>query len=340
MGLTKRKSIEQPAEKSTQDRLTAARAEIADLDARITAAEQEHDLALINDDPAAVNRAETAAAALKNDRVRARRRVVLLEEKLAAEQRAEQERVQAELLAHATAKLDERDAGVAEMCDGLDRTFAAYRKVLTANAAVSAAYPWDHGDVLAAILGRGAFFDALAGEIYRQTGSEMGKGSFEFPGGQCPTPFSNRRPSSIKPLIEQIRAASDYALRRMQESQMRLLPLPQPQTVHPQSIAPASPQEAPDDSHKAVEPAVDNRSPEFAWFATYIKPGSSDQVTERIVFGIDQIRDSEQDGVGPGGKLGRSIALRLAEQRIPEGYVIQPESLAFDLAALTRSIGG
>ena len=121
---------------------------------------------------------------------------------------------------------------------------------------------------------------------------------------------------------------------------MRLLPLPQPQTVQPQYGAPAATPESQDDSQTPVELAAASPMPEFAWFATYIKPGSSDQVTERIVFGIDQIRDSEQDGVGPGGKLGRSIALRLAEQRIPEGYVIQPESLAFDLAALTRSIGG
>ncbi|MGH6679765.1 MAG: hypothetical protein ACREDL_12745, partial [Bradyrhizobium sp.] len=76
---------------TTEERLTAARAELARIEAAIVDAGRDRDLALLDEDADAVRRPETATVVLEKDRERAARRIALLEDKAASELRERQD---------------------------------------------------------------------------------------------------------------------------------------------------------------------------------------------------------------------------------------------------------
>lgn len=180
MGLARRKTTTD--EQSTEERLAAARAELARIEGAITDAARERDLALLDEDPDAVRQAETAAAALEKDKERAARRVVLLEEKAAAEQTARQEKAQADLIGRSADHFRERDAAAGEMVMHMEGMVAAFRKAMKAGGDAISGWPFAFGDAEAALIGK-SFAHSISAEFYRLSGDDTGR-SIEFPGAK------------------------------------------------------------------------------------------------------------------------------------------------------------
>lgn len=336
MGITRPKLKPTP-DPTTAERLSAARDELARIDDEIIAAGRERDLALLDDDPEGVRRAEALAADLDKQKERAARRVTLLEEKAVAELRQRQERAQTDLIERSAGSLRERDAATAEMLKHMEAMITAFHKAVKAGNAAISGWPFGFGDNQAALIGS-FFVHAIPAELYRLTGDDMGR-SVEFPGALCPD-IRDRRPQSVKPLLDKIADGTAYALRLMRESPIRPLPIAA-------SPAPAAPPTAPSAS-PAAEPAIQSlaqprqseepRLAEYAWILDLIETATGKRTTERIVLTPEQAEECYLDGVGPVGPRGREMALRLAAAKAGEGLQVDGRSLRFDMAALARSL--
>jgi hypothetical protein len=335
MGIARRKPTTDP-EKTTEERLAAARAELARIEGAITDAARDRDLALLDDEPDAVRQAETAAAALEKDKERAGRRVVLLTEKAQADLRERQEKAQADLIERSADHFRERDAATAEMLEHMEGMVAAFHKALKAGNAAISGWPFAFGDTRAALIGS-SFVQAIRGELYRLSGDDLGR-SVEFPGAHCPD-IRDPRTTSVKPMLNKVAEATAYALRVMSAAPIRLLPIAAPPAPPPQTIASATFPESPAPI-PAEQPATpkEDRAIEFAWLFDLIETATGKRSTERIVFTKEQAGECHLDGLGPTGPRGREMAQRLAAAGTPEGYQVEAQSLRFDMAALARSI--
>jgi hypothetical protein len=336
---TKRMGVIRPKAKTdqtTEARLSEARAELARIEAAIGGADREIDLQILDGDQDAVRQAEAAAAGLQKDRERAARRVVLLEQKAAAEQTARQERAQADLIGRSAEHFRERDEAAVEMVTHMEGMVAAYRKAMKAGAAAVTGWPFGPGDSAAAMIGR-PFIHAITAELYRLSGDDMGREP-AFPGAQCPD-IRDARPLSVKPLAAKVAEATAYALRVMRESPVRVLPIATPPMAPAQPIAPAASPESPA-AIRPAEPATpkEARAVEFAWLVDLVEMATGRRQTERILFTPDQADECHLDGLGPTGPRGREMALRLASASAREGVQVDGRSLRFDMAALARSI--
>ena len=345
MGMARRKPANE--ETTTDERLTTARGDLARITASIVDAGRERDLALLDDNRPAVEQAEANAGALEKERERAERRISLLEEKAAAEQRARQEKAQADLIERSAANFRERDAANAEMLEHMGPLIVAFRKALAAGVAAVSGWPFNVGDHQAALVGA-AYIRAISSELYRLTGSPylgaggvVGVGGVEFPGALCPS-ITDPRPEAIKPLAEQVAEATAYALRIMRESPIRPLPIAAPPQPVVAAIAPAATPAA-ELASQPSEPAAaeEDHLPEYAWHVDFLNTATGERKAERIVLSAQEVEETHLDGIGPLGPRGPELVMRLASARAPEGFIFdgRPESIRFDMAALRRSMG-
>lgn len=328
--------------KCTADVLAVARREAVELSERERDLAGECDHALVKDDRAEVDRLELAVADVRKQRERCERRVILLEQKAAEELRAQQETAQAELLERVEAKFKERDKAVNDMCGHMAAMVVSFRRAIAVNGAASTGWPFGPSDGQAAMFGN-RLTRAISGELYRLSGSPFSASGaprdFEFPGASCPD-VRDPRPESITPLVDQVRAASDYAVQRMRSRPT--LVTPPALTVAPSATVERR-KEFAETPMAEPQPPVENepRALVYAYDVDVMNPTSGEKQTIRVTFSAEDVADAYLDGIGPVGSRGREIAGRLAEKEAPEGFVFdgRREAVRFDLKALTESMG-
>ena len=182
----------------------------------------EHDAARLDLAPEAAVARDLALQAARGD---AQRRVALLDQRLADELRARQSKNQAALIERVEKRFEERNQHITRMCNALAVAVVEMESAIAANNAILAAWPWSGPrDNEPCLFGK-FFRVAIRHELYRLSGkpfvSANDTGGFDFPGSECPTPLGDVRPSSVRPLAERARIASEYAGRIMGEAPIR-----------------------------------------------------------------------------------------------------------------------
>src|SRR5262249_35117078 len=133
------------------------------------------------------------------------RRVALIEQRAADELRQRQVKAQAALIGRVEATLAKRDQHIGKMADHLENAVSEMQLAKAANSAAMTAWPFDVTDLEACLFGL-YFRAAIRHELYRLSGnpyeSADKRGDWDFPGAECPTPFRDIRPESVRPLVE------------------------------------------------------------------------------------------------------------------------------------------
>jgi hypothetical protein len=328
-----------PKRKTTLDTdamLAAACEDHARFAAWLAEAEAERDARLIENDPAAVDMAEKAVATAKSDMERCTRRIMLLEQKAAEELRQRQTKAHADLIERVEAKFKARDAIGTEIAAHLAALEGSFRRFLGTNQEISAAWPFDSADSAAALIDDSQLV-AIKHEIYRISGRPFG--GAQLPGASCPTPFTDTRPDSVEPLVDRLKAATAYATERMRAAKVRALPAVSAVEQAPLKIearTDIAQQPAP------VAPIVtrNDNIPEYLFRVDFVHLQTREPRTEEILFGQAEVEEAFLDGIGPAGRRGSEIAMRLAIARAPDGFILKegPHSIRFDMARLEQSI--
>ncbi|MDI1343334.1 MAG: hypothetical protein PSV22_04420 [Pseudolabrys sp.] len=328
-----------PKRKATLDTdalLAEACEDHARLAARLTEADAERDARLIENDPSAVDMAEKAVAAAKGDMERCTRRIMLLEQKAAEELRQRQTKAHADLIERVEAKFKARDAIGEEIAAHLAALEGAFRRFLATNQEISAAWPFDPTDGLPALIDDSQIA-AIRHEIYRISGRPFG--GAQLPGASCPTPFTDTRPESVEPLVDRLKAATAYATTKMRAAKVRALPPVSAIEQAPVKIeATANTVEQP----APVAPIVtrNDNIPEYLFRVDFVHMQTRAPRTEEVLFGPAEVAEAFLDGIGPAGKRGSEIAMRLAIARAPEGFILKEgtNAIRLDMARLQQSI--
>ena len=290
-------------------------------------------------DPAEAVKVEVELAAARKD---AERRIELLSERAAMEQKQRQTKAQAALIVRVEKKFEERDAFGAEVANHLAAAVAAFRKALAANASAAMAWPFDPTDARACLFGR-SFVTSISHELYRISGQPYqtleAQRDFEFPGARCPS-ATDPRPESVTPLVDQLHEATAYASRQMRGAPVRSLPQPAPVAAQALALEKNSAETA---TKKLDAPATVPRKtpePEYVFKVDFIHVKNDEQRTEEVRLGPDEIVEASLDGLGATGPRGREIVLRIASDRVPPEFVFagKPDSMRLDLGRLSESI--
>ncbi|HEU5018144.1 MAG TPA: hypothetical protein VFT69_09240 [Pseudolabrys sp.] len=331
----------------TEAVLSQARAHVADLKAKQVAHDLARDAALLADDKAGVERAEANAATTVKEIERAERRMALLEEKAQAELRQRQERAWEEAVEHAAALFRERDAHGEELARHLAAAVLAFQKMTAANAAAQAGWQFDFADNGACLFGR-LMTTAVQNEMYRLSGVEVEQfDGLQFPGAQCPTPFTDKRASSVRPLVDRLHEATAWAVAKMRATPMRVLPIAAPVPEQPPepaaSVGPiAAEQPLPPSEPAAAEaeaaPKADARKLEFAFFVRMANTRTAEEKTFEVLLTPEDVEEASLDGLGPFGPRGRQIALRRACDIAGADFVFRPGQIFANLARLDKSL--
>jgi hypothetical protein len=322
---------QKPSEADTTTLLAQAHAHLAAIDVEIA----ELDGRRLDIDPAEAVKAEIELAAARND---ALRRIALLEERAGQELRQRQTKAQEALRGRVENKFSERDHHIEKMCAHMADMIAEMKLAVAANGAAAAAWPWDgvrdNEPCLFGLFLRAA----IRHELYRLSGdpyeSATNRGSFDFPGAECPTPFRDLNPNSVQPLTEKAKAGSAYASRIMREAPIRVLPPvvppPKPVEVKPAEAAPTVTVE------KAEQQPPKAAEPEYLWRVQFKHRQTGEQRTEEVLLGPAELEESSLDGLGATGPRAREIATRIATERAGPEFVF--ESVAFDMNRLIESM--
>lgn len=342
--LSKRKQVEE----TTQEQLTRARAHLAEINGKIAALDRDRDAKLLEDDATGVDRIENEQRRLQHDAGRVNRRIELLAGKMQEELQDKQRDAREALIGRVEGKYQDFIEHVDKMCGHLADAVKEMQLARSANSAVAAAWPFAPTDSEACLFGK-FFRVAIRHELYRLSAKPYltveNRGDFDFPGAESPSPFLSTDPSRVKPLQERVREAAGYASRIMRESKMPLLVLAPAQETpalpvpnQPAPIAPAA--EAKNEPEQIL--VRKEAKLEYAFYVDFINHKTDAERTEEVIFGEAEIAEANLDGLGATGPRGREIALRVAEARVPSGFVLadKPNAIKFDLARLMKSING
>jgi hypothetical protein len=349
MGITRRKASDPTDQPTTEQRLADARAELARIDGRLAAADQDRDLALIDDDRSAIEQTEANIAELKKERERAAKRIDLLTAKAEVEIRERQREAHEGAIARQEAVFEERDQSIAEMCSHLEQATDAFRRAIAANAAAHAGWQFDATDAQACLFGRW-LVAGISNELYRLTGSPFVaagvQGEFEFPGARCPS-ITDPNPGLIAPLVDKAREATAYAVRKMRAAPIRPLPIAVPEPVAAPKSAP-EPQQAsaaaaaPENSQaSAASPEPPAEKPcelEFAFFVGMSNTQTGEEKTFEVLLTPEDVEAAGTDGIGPFGPLGRQAAIRRAREAAGSEYVLKPNAVTANVGRLQKSM--
>jgi hypothetical protein len=327
-------AVKQKKPADTAALLAEARAGLAAIEAK----ERELDAKRLELEPELAVKQDIEFAASRKD---AERRVALLEEKAAAEQKARQVKAQGELIERVEKKFAESDQAGERLAAHLAAAVGEFKKLVATRSAAQIGWPWQASDAAGCLFGRW-LAAAISGELYRLSGTPFATddaAQFAFPGSQCPS-VSDPRPESIAPLAEKLKESSGYASRQMREAPVRTLPVAAP--VEPKPLAlpakSAEPQKA--DAKPGPAGVRTNPQAEYLFRVDFVHLKTREVRTEEIALGPAEIEETFLDGIGPTGPRGKEIALRSASARVPADfvYLAQPNSVRFDMGRLVESM--
>jgi hypothetical protein len=226
------------------------------------------------------------------------------------------------------------------MCEHLASAVSEMKLAVAANGAAAAAWPWDGvRDNEPALFGL-FLRSAIRHELYRLSGdpyqSVTNRGSFDFPGAECPTPFGDLNPKSVPPLTEKAKAGTAYAGRIMREAPIRSLPpapppapAPAPVEIKPNGGAPAA----------VAMPQAEQqprKTAEYVYHVQFKHQQTGELRTEEVLFGPVELQEASLDGLGGTGPRAKELALRIATDRVGPEFIF--ELARFDMDRLLESL--
>lgn len=206
--------------KSATENLEAARAVLAETNAKLDDLGQRRNAALVaSTDDAQVAAIDKMVEELRRTAKIQSDRIVLLGQQAAQEEAERQAKEKAEQIERVEALLSERDAVGAELAAAIAKADELFRKTIELSKAADAAWPFPTADRIPCLLLSGSILVALQHEIYRvgarpllYGGQDRERGTeLSLPGGKSPSHELTGVPSKIPPLVEVLKAGSAHA---------------------------------------------------------------------------------------------------------------------------------
>jgi hypothetical protein len=209
-----------PAQPSATDRLQAAQAALAEVNARIAELDQQCNAALLED-----RNADAIALAVQvtNLKVEARahaKKIELLREKAekeAAERRAAEK---AALIEKIEKKIEQRDAAMTAVADAVKQLAKASERAIELGREIVSEWQWLPHDISPALLSPAAIMTAISHELFKVShrprfygGRDGPLAGVSLPGSRAPTLQLAEDPARVRPMADVVREASEFARR-------------------------------------------------------------------------------------------------------------------------------
>jgi hypothetical protein len=204
-----------------RDALAEARAALATIETELSALKAQREAFLLTTNDGALDRLENQIATLRRHAERAADRIHLLEDAAqgqAAERRAKEQRG---VIERVERKLNESNEAAAELQNFVALAEKAFRKIIALRSECAAEYPFSTNDQVALAFTAQTIHALLTHELAR-VGSKPFVGGADgamvqvsFPGARAPDHALAAQPEAIKPLVDAIREASEFASRLM-----------------------------------------------------------------------------------------------------------------------------
>jgi hypothetical protein len=209
-----------PAPRSATNRLEAAQAAIAETNRKLAELSERRNAALLKDDDSTAIKlgaeidALHQAARAHGDKVR------LLREEAQREEQARRVKERAALIGRIEVKLDLRDRAMQDVVAAIKQLATASERAIKINREIVAAWNWHAHDLPPALLSPPAVMAAISHESYRLSYKARRYGGFDdrnpdaglsLPGSRCPGFQNLEQPERIRPLLDVVRDASEFA---------------------------------------------------------------------------------------------------------------------------------
>jgi hypothetical protein len=248
---------EEPTSPSATDRLATVQAELARANARIAELDQPRNAALLAD-----NNADAIALGIEITNLKLEVRahedklnlLRSLAEKEAAERRAQERQAQVEAIEE---KLSARDAAMQQVAAAIKQLAAAAERAININREIIAAWTWHAHDLAPALLTPQAITTAISHEEHRVSYHARRYGGLDvddplaghrLPGARSPTLQLLENPQGVKPLLDVVRNASEFASRFLRTGKGSA----DNKDVQPQVVTEAAPVQVTNGSGEAV----------------------------------------------------------------------------------------
>jgi hypothetical protein len=207
----------------TATKLEAAKAALADIEAKITGVKAKRaEQLLAGYAPMQIAKLDAELSGLQHAANTERDRAELLQEQAEKEEVERVAREKAALIKRVEAKLAERDAIAAELQAVITKADALYRDLISKSKEADAGWPFPAHDRAVVLLPAESIVTAVRNEIFRHsrpppTGQQGAVTLPNFPGGQSPTLQLLGTPERTQPLVDRFREGTAVAVRVMRE---------------------------------------------------------------------------------------------------------------------------
>jgi hypothetical protein len=209
----------EPAPSSATDRLASTQAALAQANARIAELDAQRNAALLKDEDATAVKLGTEIDALKQAARAHSDKIALLKEQAAEEERARRAREREELIERIEKKLVQRDAAMEGVAAAIKQLASASERAITLGREIIAAWTWAPHDLPPALLTPAAIMTTISHESFRVSYHAKKYGGADvdvlaghsLPGSRSPTWQLAEDPSRVRPMIDVVRDATEFA---------------------------------------------------------------------------------------------------------------------------------
>jgi hypothetical protein len=209
----------QPAAPSATDRISAAQSALEQANARLAELHERRNAALLRDDNGAAVALGIEITNLKLEARASEDKISLLREKAAEEERARKAEEREALIEKIEAKIKQRDKVMEEVATAIKQLATASERAMDLNRDIIAAWSWAPHDLPAALLTPPSILAAISHESFRVSYHPRRYGGvdtdvlagFGLPGARAPTLQLLEDPSRVRPMVDVVRDASEFA---------------------------------------------------------------------------------------------------------------------------------
>jgi hypothetical protein len=201
------------------ERLASAQAALEETNRKLAELNEQRNAALLRDDNAAAVQFGIEATNLKLTARAEEDKIALLRKLVAEEERERRAQEKAALIEQVEAKIEQRDKVLEEVAAAIKQLANASERVMSLNRDIIAAWPWAPHDLPPALLTPLSISAAISHESFRLSYHPRRYGGMDvdplaglgLPGSRAPRLDLLEDPARVRPMVEVIRDASEFA---------------------------------------------------------------------------------------------------------------------------------